>query len=316
MTDLAIRNSAPFQRMLAAPEGVSVLRDLNVLPEETWRRIDTMVAEEMRDRVIFGGSLASAPVEGGFRSMNVTLQRMTGLGDAVVSMLGTGDDSERIDFEAQTIPLPVTHKRFQLNWRTQGAAELDGINIDMLSGRSAATSMALSVESLAINGGGQFNGVSVYGALNHPQRIQKSITETDNPTFVQGMVEARVELSRRGYPGPFDLFLSQDYDARLEQDYRGDYAKTLRTRLGESFASVRLLPTLTGSVAIIKQSGVYGGVMMNGQSPTTVQWTSGDRFETEYKHWCIQVPAFPIVEHRTAKGGTGQSIGVVHVSIA
>lgn len=309
------RNTGPFQRMLDAgtPE---VLRDCQVLPEETWRRIDTMVSEEMRDRAVFAASLVSVPVEGGFRSLNTTLQRMTGLDDAVVSMLGTGDDSDRIDFKAQTIPLPVTHKRFDLNWRTMGAAELDGISIQMLSARSAATAMALGVEDPCILGGDTFNGNAIYGATTHPNRIQKTVTETDNPSFVQGLVEARVELSRRGYPGPFSLYLSQDYDARLEQDYRGDYSMTLRQRLASVFSGVTVLPRLTGSVAIIKQQGVYGGILLRGQAPTTVQWTSGDRFETTFKHWCIEVPAFPIVEYRTKKGGTGSSIGVVHCTIS
>lgn len=294
------------------------------LSKDQWLRLDTRVVQASRRRLRAWSDLRAANTFGGFDGMTTSVlehETVTDDGEAIVDMEGIadgrGDDSH---YQLEGVPLPITHSSFWYSKRRLMTSRSQGTPISFLRAEQAARRVAESIEQTYI---GNITGITygnasdygrspqVYGLTNFPHRITKDdLTASASfapDTFVNEVIAMRELAYADSFYGPFMLYVSTAYDAKLDEDYvTGTSANGLaaptgtvrqRVRQIEGITDVRRLDYLTGDVLILVQMTPDVVEAINGMEITTVQWESMGGMKLNFRVMAIQVPSIKAAAH-------------------
>jgi hypothetical protein len=285
------------------------------LRKEDWIMIDQAVVTAARPRLRFFNELRT-------HGLNVNLpnalgktvwqyERQSKLGGATVSMDGLRKaDANRPMYDMDQMPLPLIHEDFSFSARQIAVSRNTNMPIDTTTAGEAAMAVAEEVERLALGVSPtySFGGGRVYGLLNYPHRLTKIFSNpwrTDGsrdsnwtPGLLQReILEARRELTERQKYGPFNLYVSPDFDEILDDDYNMGTAgvassMTLRERLMridaiKNIHTCEFLPY--GNLALLQMS-MDTIQAVTGMDITTVQWQTEGGFEVHFKVLCMLLP--------------------------
>ncbi|MDR2170675.1 MAG: bacteriocin family protein [Planctomycetaceae bacterium] len=285
------------------------------LRKDDWIMIDQAVVTAARPRLRFFNELRAA-------GLNVNLpnalgktvwqyERQSNLTGATVSMDGLRKgDADRPMYDMDQMPLPLIHKDFSFSARQIAVSRNSNMPIDTSTAAGAAQMVAEEVEklSLGVSDSYTYGSGRVYGVMNYPNRLTKVFTNpwyndgTRNTSWTPGILQkeildARRALMDRYHYGPFNIYVSPDFDEVLDDDYNigtaGVYSSiTLRERLLkiEMVHSIRTCEFLPRGVLVMLEMSQSTIQAVTGMDITTVQWHTEGGFEIHFKVLCILLP--------------------------
>lgn len=302
----------------------AVLRTQDTLRRDEWIAFDTALGEEVGLRLRGVADLRAAGLTLTIpNAMGKTLLEYENMGDmedAVVSLDGLArSDNDRVDFSPGNLPLPITHKDFNLGLRTLSASRGPGSRgtpLDTTQIRISGRKVAEMLEKMLFRGGATFGGSTIYGYTNHPSRNTGGFGTNGNwlagaktgPNMLADIQTMKAALIADGFPGPYWLYLPGTYSTTLDNDYTTTYTGSIRSRLTqvEGLQKIETVDQMPANNIVMVQatSDVVRWVM--GEEIQTIQWDIYGGMAVAFKVMAIQVPLI-----RATKAGKS---GIYHMS--
>lgn len=289
------------------PISPQVLREAGTLRKNEWEFLDEALVEEGLSRLRGVADLLAAgltkPVTGAMGKTMFQWETITNLTGASVSLSGVDrTENETPEFELESIPLPITHRDFDLDLRHLEASRNTGESLDTTKARMAARAVAEKQESMLFQGGPVFGGKAIYGYLTHPDRITSVHFETTHhqwstagKTGAEVLVDIQAALAAlraKKFYGPFWIYVPSDVEGLLDDDFKANSDLTIRQRILQlnSIARIEVADQLTTGHVIFVQATQDVVAMVTGEPLQTVQWDIEGGFIMKFKAFMIQVP--------------------------
>jgi hypothetical protein len=317
--DRVVRPERVIDRMA---KGLPVFNVNNAftLRKDQWILLDNAVLTAFRTRLRAWADLRAAATFGGFDGMATPILEY----EAVMDIGSAGKDMEGLtegknfqpSFELRGQPLPITHSDFWLSERFLAISRTKGQPADTIRGEMAGRRVGELVEDTVIgnvagvlygdktrytNAAGTTQDSKVYGYTNHPDRITYTTLTASASVTPEGLFNHIIAMREAAYAqgvyGPFMVYVSTPYDAKLDNLFKLDtsnYPTIGTTRQAiktiDGIIDVRRLDRLSGDVILMVQMG--GGMIqaINGLELTTVQWDTKGSMQHNFKVMCIQEP--------------------------
>ena len=321
-------------------EPVLHVDNATVLPKESWIRMDAAVQQALRSRLRAWDDLRAANTLGGFDAMAYPMlerELINDPGEAKQDMDGISEDSDQLQehYLLQGLPLPITYSGFHMSERflriSQQAgrpantqrAEIAGRRCGELVERQLIGTVA-GLQYGVAQAGSYLQTSKIYGYTTHPARITKTdLTASASITpegFFNAVLAMRELAYLKNFYGPFVLYTSTGYDAKLDQLFKTDtsnYPTNMTTRNQvrqiDGISDIRRLDYLTGDVLLLVQMTSDVCQAINGMEFTTVQWESKGGAQRNFKVMGIQVP---YIKSAILSGAATEHTGIVHGTTA
>jgi len=315
------------ERFLAAfkagrPMSPKELRTNDLLRKDEFLFFDKELIEEAKIRLRGVADLLAAGlvkrVPNGLAKTVYEWTKVTDMDPATVSLDAvTRSENDRVEFELDGLPLPITHKDFYLNIRELEASKTMGFEaLDTVHVRVAGRKVAETTEDMLFNGGKTFAGRTIYGYTTHPDRLTVGFGTGGNwgaggKTGEQMLTDIQTAISlleaNRMY-GPYWAYVGADASVPLGSDFKAQSDKTIRARLLEvdGLQRIRVADKLADGNLIVVQATSDVVSMVEGEPLQTVQWDLYGGMQINFKAFQILVPMIRV----DAQGRSG----IVHMS--
>ena len=283
----------------------SELRTNTTLRKDEWTAFDEALVEEGIIRLRGVADLIAAgltiPVANAMGKTTLEYEKVTDMEPAGVSLSGVPrTEDDRVEFELDSVPLPITHKDFDLNLRTLVASRNRGEALDTTQARVAGRMVAERQEQMLFLGGPTFAGKAIYGYTNHPDRNPVSfvtngsweLTAKTGGNILEDVLTCIAAAETDRYFGPYWLYVPSNYSLKLEEDFKANSDKTIRQRLMEidRLQSIKTVDQLTASNVILVQATRDVTALVMGEPLQSVQWDIEGGFIIKFKAFTIQIP--------------------------
>jgi len=299
------------QRLMASGLNVNSLRTNSLLRKEEWMHYDTAVIAAAQQRLVGVADLYSRGlvyrVGNGLGKTVLEYEDASDMAAASVSMDGvTRGRNDRVTFGINYLPLPITHKDWNLSIRVLNASRSgnaqtgNASQLDTTQARLAALKVSELIETYLFNGSSSFSfgGGTIYGYLDAPNANTGSLaypwddssaTGSTILSDVQNMKQA--SINDRHY-GPWMLYYPTAYDTVLDNDFKANSDKTIRQRLSEvsGIVGVKCADKLTSGKVVLVQMTDDVTRMVEGMPITNVEWTTDGGMISQFKVMAIMVP--------------------------
>lgn len=298
------------ERMLAAlaegrPIRASELRTLDTLRKDEWKAFDEALIEEATIRLRGVGDLLAAglriPVPNAMGKTLFEYEKVTDMEAAVMSLDGLArGDGDRQTFSLSQIPLPITHKDFNISLRTLEASRSRGESLDTTQVRTAGRLVAEMLEYTLFNGGPTFGAAPIYGYTNHPNRNTGTWVANGNwsggsktgENMLDDVLKMKLGLEADRFYGPYWLYLPSAYSTEIDEDFKAASDKTIRQRLLEvdGLERITVVDQMPANNIIMVQATRDVVVIVDGEALQTIQWDIYGGMAVAFKAFAIQVP--------------------------
>lgn len=314
----AIGMGAVAQALMANNFNVNALRTQALLRKDEWVLYDKKVIEVAQHRLIGVGDLMSRgltyQVPNALGVTKLEWERVSDMGPAEISMAAvTPGRNERIDFDLESMPLPIFHKDFHLNIRMLQASRNGGMPLDTTMVEMCTRKVSEAIESTLFLGNTVLgSNLALYGYTTSPTRNTGSVTASwATATGAQIVADAQKMINLMigdNMFGPWVIYVPYAVHTHMSDDYKAESDKTIMSRVLEipGIAAVRPSYYLSGTNIIMVQLTSDVVDLIDGIQPMVVQWDSNGGFTANFKVLAIMVP-------RIKDTYTGQS-GLVHLS--
>lgn len=288
-----------------------------VLREDEYELFDRTVQNSYRDELVIYGDLASRGLTFGLgNAMGITelkWEDVDEVSDAERSMYaGTQPTEDLPNFTTRRLPIPIISKGFHLDLRTLEAGRREGEALDVTAAEKCTRKVSENVDDLFANGGFSHGGIEVYGYTNQPQRNTGTLTAAwDGTATGAQIVSDTLSIVDAAYqdnvPGPYVLYIPYNYVSSINDDFKSESDKSIRTRMLEIEGLDAIRPTrrLTDEVVLVSMRREVVDAVV-GFEPTLVQWETMGGMVAHFKVMSILVP-------RVKRDADGRS-GIVHYS--
>ena len=283
----------------------AVLRTADTLRKDEWKHFDEALVQEGTLRLRGVADLMAAgltrPVANGMGKTIFEYEEITDMEPAITSLDGLArSEDDRQEFNLKSIPLPITHKDFNINLRTLSASRERGESLDTTQVRTAGRLVAERLELMLFQGGPTYGGLPIYGYATHPNRNLANFTAGtwDTPavtgenilTDVLAMITA-LEGDRFN-SGPYWIYVPSEMSAKLEEDFKANSDKTIRQRVMEvdRVAGLKVCDQMPTGHVIMVQATSDVVVLIEGEPLQTVQWDVLGGFQVQFKAFTIAIP--------------------------
>lgn len=288
------------------PMSPQELRTLETLPYEAWKAFDDVAIREAMIRAPTFRELINAgltiPVPNAMGKTMLQWDKVTDMEAAIVSLDGLArSDNDRVTFDQGNIPLPITHKDFNIGLRTLEASRSGGQPLDTLQVEISGRKCGEQLENMLYNGGPTFGSASIYGLLNHPNRnsgafgtngnwAQAAKTGADIFADVNGAIS--VLRNTALMPGPYWMGVPGNYSTKLDEDYKANGDRTIRERLLliEGLERIVVSDKIPANTVVIFQATRDVVAIADGEGIQTIQWDIYGGMAIAFKVFAIQVP--------------------------
>lgn len=295
----------------------------DLLPKDAAREIDdTLVRVARRDRVGVS-DLLSRGLTRNLLSIGITsyeFEHISAVGDAKQHMRITAlGDRDRTEYELDIVPVPVTSSQFRLDARDT-ASPARGEGVDTTNVEEHTRSVERKLEDTLVNGGDvTVGGFGIPGYTTHgPRRTVTlstnwdDLSEADRDEAVSDVLAMRTQLRNDGFVGPYMIYLPQNYDGVIDDDYKPEGTRTLRERIMaiDGVEGIQVLPSLADDNVLMVQMTQSVVQAVIGQETTAVTWDLMGGLAT---NWAIMaVMSFAL---KTALDEDGnETSGIAHLS--
>lgn len=276
-----------------------------LLRYDEWKDIDREVISVATQRLKATAAIIGAGLTynlGSIAAVVALWQRSSDMTPADISMDGiTEGEEDRVQFDYKSVPVPIIHKDFRVNLRHLEASRKMGQGVDTIQAGIAARVVAEKTEDMVLAGQAiQVDGGTVYGLINHPDRntatLTKQWTASDKTganilADVSGMITT---LKGDRYYGPYKLFIPQNYEMKMADDYNPGTSdtRTIRERLLAlpEISEIVVCDRLTSHNVVMFQATKDVIDVAIAQQTTTVQWAEFGGLQQRYKVMNCMVP--------------------------
>ncbi len=292
------------QKLLAHGFNPAVLRTNATLLKDEWKAIDTEVQKVAEERLVGVADLLQRnqthQLSEGFGTMSFESERSSDISEAERSMDGMSrSKGDAQEFDLVNLPLPITHKDFQLSARVLTASRKRGDSLDTSMSGLATRKVAEENENVLFNGAGgySFGGGVLYGYTDHPNR--NTFTTKDWEAGVTTGEEiladvlAMIKINQADkYFGPYYLYVPSGYDTKLDEDFKANSDKSIRERLLQinSIEEIRVSDQLAAGQVVLVQMTSDVVRIVRGQDPTPIEWEGEGGMVLYFKVMSILVP--------------------------
>jgi len=314
-----VAHSSVAAKLLTGGFRASSLRTNDVLRKEEWKQFDAVVVEVARERLGIVEDLITRgltlPVGNALGTTFVEWEQSGDMDPAELNMSGvTEGERDRMVFNLKGVPLPITHKDFNINIRALEASRKLGDSLDTTNAAVATRLVSDSLENLLMNGSTlSFAGQTIPGYTTAPNRSTGSVTANWSTVATGEQMVGDVLIMMGAAAtvnmfGPFMLYCSVAARNRLNDDYKANSDRTTVERINaiDGIIGVRGTARLAGTVVLLVQMTRDVVDMVVGQQPAPIQWESQGGMIVNFKVMAIMVP-------RVKDDAKAQS-GIVHYS--
>lgn len=275
------------------------------LRHEEWLDIDRAILEVATQRLIAVGDLIGRGLTHNLGSVGNVLsmyERQSDLTGAAVSMSGlTRSEEDTPNFDNVTVPVPVVHKDFRVNFRRLEASRMFGEGIDTVTAGLAGRVVAEATEDMLFLGNTmKVDGNAIHGYTTHPARNTVTLSEQwtasgktgpEILTDVQAMLAAaRADL----HFGPYVLYIPGAYEGKLDDDFNPGTSdtRTIRQRLMalSGIQDIKVADRCPAHTVILVQLEKKVVDMAIAQDITTISWQALGGLQEMFKVMAIWVP--------------------------
>ncbi len=293
-------------------EGQKLTANATLLKDE-WIALDTAVSQVARDQLTLVDDLRSMGMTYNLRNaLGITVlqyQNMSDINDAQVSMspINAGDN-DRPKFDLTSLPIPIVSKKFYFDARELNTSRNMGQPIDTSNATMSSRKVSEAIEKLFTGTYGTyaFGGGNIYGLRNFPKRITTTVSDwtasakTNEKRLADVLSLLNTMRSNKQY-GPYAMYVANDLEQYLDDDYKADSDLTLRERIlkigmdrndAGKMRTVKALDYLTAGDIIIVNLGAPTRPIevVDGMMPTTVQWQTDGGMLYHFLVMAIMVP--------------------------
>jgi len=285
-------------------KAVRIANATSTLRKDDWIQLDQAIVKAAKPRLKLVNSLRASglryQIQNGLGTTVLQTETMGDINDAGVSMDAlVATNSDRPEFELSNLPLPVISKDFHFSLRQINTSRRGGSPLDTTMAEECARKVAEIAEKMALGtyGSYTFGGGTVYGLTNFPSSLLKTMTSpavsawTPETTVTEVLAMRQQAYDAHQY-GPFKLYVSPAWDAKLDADFKANGDRTLRERI-EKIANIEEVVTLdylTGYKMILVQQTSTTIRIVEGMDITTLQWDSDGGLKKNFKVMAILVP--------------------------
>lgn len=288
-----------------AVNAANVISTGALLPRNAWDNIDTRVRLVTRPILRAWNDLRRVETFNLPNALGTPIfyDRVSGdIGNASIGMdpIQRGNrDKPTID--ERGIPVPFIFADTNYTLRDLSIAVAGGMPISTRSLEGNARKMAEILEKLTIGVGSSFsyNGLTIYGYLNHPDRVATTMLIPTNgswtpTTFYNQVLAVLRTLMNKFFYGPFTLYHSPDLQPYLDQRWSTTYdGGTLRTNLQQipALGEITQLDYMGAGfrMALVQRSGDTARAVV-GMDLTTTQWSEQGGYEVVMKQVMCAFP--------------------------
>lgn len=318
------------------PISAKELRTLDVLRKDEWKVYDQALIEEGHMRLRGIADLIAAgltiPVANALGKTLIEWEKVSDMNPAITSLSGIDrSEDDRLEFVLDSMPLPITHKDFNLNLRTLAASRERGEPLDTTQARVAGRLVSEQLESILFAGGPTFGGKPIYGYLTHPDRNVVDFTDNlawthaskTGATILADVTKMKVAAQTDRFFGPYRLYVPAGYDSVLDQDFKAESDLTIRQRILQldGIQSITVADQLTADNVALVQMTQDVVTLVDGSGLQTVQWDIEGGFQIKFKAFAIQTPLIrstskvkTVTTYSVGGSATTKQCGVVHLS--
>lgn len=312
-------NGSVAMRMLQNGFNVNALRTNDVLRKEDWLLFDRTVVEVARAQLIGVSDLVSAglsvPLSNALGTTVVQWEKQGDLSDAEINMTGLAESQrDRLEWTPVNLPIPITHKDFQLSVRNIASSRNSGMPLDTSTSAVAARRVSDMLERTLFQGASiTHGGGTVYGYTNFPARNTGSVTAdwttaTGDQIITDITTKLIPALQSDNYYGPYTIYCSVGAYTNMLKDLKAASDKSILQRVLEMpmIKAVRPTTQLTGSNVVMVQMTSDVIDIIDGLQPTPVMWESHGGMMVHFKVMAIMVPRL--------KSDANGNCGIAHYS--
>lgn len=293
-------------RLLQNGMSANALRTNDTLRKDEWKHFDEAVVEISRQRMVGVQDLVSRGlflnIENGLGTTVLEYETQSGIEAAEINMTGSSRGAnDRVEYDIAYLPLPITHKGFQLNIRVLNASRKLGQPLDTTMAQMSARKVAEKIEEMLFTGASTytFGGGTLYGYTDHPNRNTVTLSVNWDASSKTGaliladvIAMKQASIDDRHY-GPWILYVPTGYETALDEDYSTSYPNvTIRDRIKQigGVVDVKVADYLTADNVVLVEMQPETARMVIGLQPTTVQWDTEGGMVNHFKVMAIMVP--------------------------
>lgn len=293
-----------------------------ILRKDEWKTIDDGVMQVQRERLIGVNDLVNAGLtynlSNPMASTVLEFEKMDDPGEAQMDMDGINrGNNARPRYSMAYLPIPIIHSDFQFNSRVLAASRTRGDPVDTTQSENASRRVAEYLEGMLFtdptDGPYSFGTGTIYGYVNHPDRIQKTLNSWTGSSKTGEDIVADLNSMKQGliskqFFGPYMVYVPAGYETILDEDYVSNYPKTIRQRILEinNIQDIKVADHLAADTVIMVQMTSNVVRLVDGMANTSVQWESEGGMALNFKVMSIRVPQI--------RSDINGACGVVHAT--
>ncbi|MEO6565195.1 MAG: family 1 encapsulin nanocompartment shell protein [Casimicrobiaceae bacterium] len=276
-----------------------------LLRKYEWEEIDATILDISRQPMVGIQDLVSAGLThrlAGIGTSISTYEQLGDMSDATVSMNVTPkkDESDRVVFDAVSVPVPIISKPFSLDLRTLDASRRLGESLDVTQARVATLKVREKLEDILFNGHGiQMQDLKVYGYTNHPNIGSGTAasygggdwgTDGNGHKTLVGMISA---LVAKGFNGPYGVYVSPTQYAQSMALTGANMSETQLSvirRTVEDIKFIKRAPKLADGRVLMVQMTREVVDLAIGQDITPISWQEYGGLMNEFRVLTAAVP--------------------------
>lgn len=293
-------NKRTGQVMIQTERGFTVN---SLLTRDEWVELDRRVLTAQRPLLRLIGDLRNRGLTynlGSFASLTSRWYTSSDVSRPTVNMTGRGSNRDLPDFKRVEVPIPVIFKDFELDMRALMASRRMGDGLDAAALTETTQVIIEEAEAmvLGLSTIPNFNGLPLYGLLNHPNR--NTFTATGDwgtianiiTTITGGIAVLNGDL----YYGPFDVYASTNQYNEAAMSYYADNTgetpleRILRMPQIKSFTMLPGLPDGTILMLQMRDDVIDYAQPSDMQGVQLREWTTNDGLAAGFKLLMVGAP--------------------------
>jgi uncharacterized linocin/CFP29 family protein len=305
-------------RLLANNLNIMSLRTNDVLRRDEWLLYDRTIVEVSRSRLIGVADLLNAGLRmdlaNPFGTTVVQWDKSGDMTPANVNMSAvTEGERDRLEFTQGNLPVPITHKDFQLNIRTLEASRRGGQGLDVTTAAVATRKVNDALESMLFLGVNiSVGGGAIYGYTTFPSRNTGSVTASwataTGDQILTDILAMLTAMQGDNFFGPFVIYVPVGVYIHLLSDFKAATQGSILDRVSGIPAIQAIRPTtlLTGTNIVMVQLTRDVVDMVVGFEPMPIMWETHGGMMINFKVLAIMVPRL--------KADSAGNSGIAHYS--
>jgi uncharacterized linocin/CFP29 family protein len=306
-------------RLMQGGFSVNAFRTNDVLRPREWEWYDRTVVNITRANLIGVADLLSRPelvvnIPNAFGVMSIVWDTMGDMTPANMNMTGLPEgERDRLTFGAGQMPVPITHKDFQINLRTLEASRRGGQPLDTTHAAVATRKVNEMLEQTLFAGAPIVSGGgTIYGYTNFPSRLTGAVTANwavatgaQIMTDILAMIGAMATINRYG---PFVIYVPVAAWVNLQNDFKANGDDTILERIMNipGIEAIRPTTMLAGTNILMVHMSPDTVDYIVGFQPTPIMWETHAGFMLNFKVMAIMVPRL--------KADANNQTGIAHYS--